>query len=385
MVCFDEFFTDIFLDLTLPSLLAEGNLPYFAKHYPTTIEILTDKNGKEKLDAHPLTDVLKRSVKVDYVLIDTNISVHKYASLSFWQNITIRKVQHSGESLGFLIPDGVWSNNCFVQIVDALSSGKKAFFWAPLRAAHDSLTPIFKDGYRLPDGSIDISGRDLATLGLQNLNGITKATIWGEKHSVGHSGQLLWPIDEHQYIFRSFYFTPIVISSRAKISEIPAFDSPNLNNAGFHSTFGDMYPIICVDNLEDVATPTDSDEFMHFEVSKNMDAKGPQKKIRDFVLWTEKQAADIHVDLFDIVFKLHSRDWTCDLKTYPGSHEIIQAVRKSRITSTLGLLFNDRQAFLNRAAYYRVREKYLPSKGRRRNLLDRLILEHIAPRIQRES
>lgn len=380
-VCFGDDFVNLFLNVTLPSLLAKGNLPHFVEHYPSKLHILTNNDGMRKLHAHPSLQLARKYLDIEFEQIDTSLKPHKYIALTRWQNIAIRKALNEGESLGFLIPDGIWSSNCFVHIVNALKSGKAMVAWAPLRLSVEKFLPELDGGYRTQNGALEIGGRTLASLGMRNLHSHSVAAIWGQDKSVNHSGQLLWPYQEGQMGLRSYYVTPIVISKRGDLCEVPEINHPETLKRGIFSTFGDMYPMMPISKREQVWLPTDSDDFMHFEISEDMKVGGKKKTIRDFVLWSEQQAADCHVELFDTLFKFHSVDWSVDLHHEDLTLEIVRAVKKSRKRPAWYLAKMDKEALKRRATYYNWREEFLPAKGRKRGVVESYILKKVVRRL----
>ena len=51
-------FIDTYLNMSLPALLSEGNLPSFGKLVPLSVNILTDSSGQERLKTSPAVEHL---------------------------------------------------------------------------------------------------------------------------------------------------------------------------------------------------------------------------------------------------------------------------------------------------------------------------------------
>src|SRR5262249_39152226 len=124
-----ERYVDTLLTLTLPALLAPGNLPYVASEVPCELVILTERRFFSKLNRHPTTARIRQFCPVRLVKLDDLIvSKDKYG-------MTLTYALHRAFSdLGpamtehhqiFLNADFILADGNLRTVVDQLSRGQR--------------------------------------------------------------------------------------------------------------------------------------------------------------------------------------------------------------------------------------------------------------------
>lgn len=150
MTVFGEHHLNMWEQYCLPSLMAEGNLSALAKERNILINIHTDKEGFARLFGKIPYDV-RVSVDVD--------DSEKYAQIGRHQIQDLREAKKLGADYHLLMPDFVYSENCFAGILSAADNGHKAIARLVVSTVAETIVPELNR----PRSAID-----LATLAFQN-------------------------------------------------------------------------------------------------------------------------------------------------------------------------------------------------------------------------
>lgn len=155
---------DTFLEWTLPSLMANGNLPALRDKYRVLINIHTDRDGRKYI-----CDNLPFVNGVDFrIMTDANKGDDKYAQLGSHQNSDLCEAKRIGADYHLLMPDFVYSHDFFVGVLKCIKRGHKAIARLVLSTcARSAISELEK--YRAWN-VISVPAADLATIGLRNIH-----------------------------------------------------------------------------------------------------------------------------------------------------------------------------------------------------------------------
>ena len=127
LVVWGEDYVRDFLDYSLPTLLADGNLTNNPAIDGSRFQVLTTKRDFEQLVASPLFQRLQQTLPVDFVQLDAVRAGNKYRTASRYQMEAIRRSEDY-DAVALLYPDIVWARGAIRYAVDQLASGALAFF-----------------------------------------------------------------------------------------------------------------------------------------------------------------------------------------------------------------------------------------------------------------
>lgn len=167
---------DTFLKYTLPSLMAEGNLPALAKERDIVFNIHTKKEDLSRLMG---------AVEYKWQAVCDADDSEKYYQLGHHQNADLRKAKKMGADYVCLMPDYVYSEKCFEGILRALSRGHKAIARLCLSTVMETI---------IPELTKPLSASSLATLGLMHIhpgirNWLITPTGYPGTHVIGYVGK----------------------------------------------------------------------------------------------------------------------------------------------------------------------------------------------------
>lgn len=182
------------LELNLPTLLADGNLPSFARRHDLSYRIFTRKADMESLAGAPIIEHLRSFMPIELGtlpddILKNPIAAHHHA----WDQAT-QAAQAEDAFVLYLPPDVAWSDQSFTHLADLLAAGRQAVFMTYLRAESSSFTAAMHarrpaEGFALP-----ISGRELVALALDCLHPLMAASLRTSSHLPRHSEMLFWAV-----------------------------------------------------------------------------------------------------------------------------------------------------------------------------------------------
>lgn len=162
---------DTFLRYGLPSLMADGNLPILKNKRDISLTIHTDKNSRFRLDNYfSQKNNNKNKEKIVssnnyfsfplHLIIDVT-DEEKYLQLGRHQNADLRKAKEIGADYHCLMPDFIYSENCFAGVIAAIERGHKAIARLVVSTVQEDIAPELDR----PRSAID-----LATLSLLHIH-----------------------------------------------------------------------------------------------------------------------------------------------------------------------------------------------------------------------
>ncbi len=150
MTIWGEHHLNMWEQYCLPSLLAEGNLPALAKERNILINIHTDKASFSRIFG-----------KIPYnvrIMVDVDDG-EKYAQIGHHQTQDLREAKKLGADYHLLMPDFVYSENCFAGVLAAAKKGHKAIVRLVVSTVAETI---------LPELDRPRTAIDLATLAFMN-------------------------------------------------------------------------------------------------------------------------------------------------------------------------------------------------------------------------
>lgn len=175
MTCYGDHI-DTFLNVCLPSLMAEGNLPSLAKERDIMFSIHTKKEDLSRLMG---------CVEYRWGITCDATESEKYSQLGYHQNSDLQKAKKLGADYICLMPDYVYSENCFRGILKALDRGHKAIGRLVVSTKMEPMLSALKP---------NISAKELATLSLMHIhsrirNWLITPTGYPATHVIAYVGK----------------------------------------------------------------------------------------------------------------------------------------------------------------------------------------------------
>lgn len=286
--------TQLFLDVSLPSQLAPGNLPALAAHPGVRYRIFTTAADAETIRASSAYQRLVEVVPTEIHLIEVPPGAVSWELLTRCQKTAIADAAAEGAALVFLAPDTVFSDGSFASLARLVAQGKRAVLAAGVRLERESFVPAFLAQFR-PQGepAAVVPPRALVALATRHWHPITHSLMW-PPHTVWPS-HLYWSAGEEGLLARCFHLHPILVY-------------PQDRRIAFSSTIDDDYVQTACADPEAVHLVTDSDELMVLEISPRDYAMGQQDaefSAREVARWALVHANGLHRRMFGEVIRFH--------------------------------------------------------------------------------
>jgi hypothetical protein len=196
-----EKYVDTLLSLTMPALLAPGNLPYVASEVPCELVILTQKRFFSKFNCHPTIARARNICPVRFIKLDDLIvTKDKYG-------MTLTYALHRGFSdLGpamtehwqiFLNADFILADGSLRTVIRHLSRGERIVASPSYCTIAEEVTPELRKHLDVATSTLSISNRELARLILQHRHTVIRGkTVNQTSFHMRYADQFYWSVDD---------------------------------------------------------------------------------------------------------------------------------------------------------------------------------------------
>ena len=245
-----------FLECSLLTLLADGNLPALARALPTRFAFLTRKEDETTIRAHRAYLGLRQVCAVEFLPIDDLIMSGNHSTITTlaWE----RAVRGEDEAMldtcfVFLVSDYVMSDGSLATIAKRMLAGADAIQTGNLQLNEDVADPWLRERLAVADGSLSLDARKMVGWGLGCLHPATIAnTVNYPLYHNSHTNRLFWRVDRDTLIGR-FYLLHLICIRPQRTDFV-------ISSASDYSFVAEMCPTGNVEIL------TDSDEYFVAEV-----------------------------------------------------------------------------------------------------------------------
>lgn len=255
-----EAYTNLFLNVCLPTQLSPNNLQAFKDVEGTVYQIYTTAKDAETIVKHPaysvLSEIMETQIKV-FSFSDDFMKEYKHQVMNYCHQHSIVEANRKNSAVVFLIPDGAYADGLLKGLITLSQEGKQAVMLSSMRVTKETFLPEFHKLFN-PNGNstvISASPRQLVSLFLKHLHPCTKSLFWESKGSKSAwPSIILWDLGEEGVLVRQFHLHPLmVIPSRKDLLPSPTID-------------GEYISLVC-ENLDNVYVVEDSDDLYYCEIS----------------------------------------------------------------------------------------------------------------------
>ena len=288
-----EEYTKVFVRVTLPCLLSQGNIPSVPTEVPCVYMIFTTDNGRKIIEQSEAYIRLCHYLKVEFHLISEPIE-HKHITSSDCYRLATAETVRAGAAIVYLIPDMIFADGGIRSIVNLLRAGKMAILVTALRAIKETLVPQVIAKY-YADGVITIAPRELVGLAYDHIHSITKSHFYDGNSECFLPSVFCWQVGREGFLLHSFHLQPIALCPRsASVSFAGTIDDDLIINSGYSDA--------------EIHIVSDSDEVVWFEISAGNYGVAAPKRSGMIVLaqWLRSNTKPFHRSLFPCAIKVHS-------------------------------------------------------------------------------
>jgi len=252
-VVWGEAYTDIFLNLSLPTQLASGNLPALRYADKAIYAIYTAFKDAETIKKSPIYSVLASIINTKIELIDDiDISQNKMVALNECHKRGIVEGNRDNSVLVFMPPDSIWADGSFTNLIKVADSNKKAVLSNILDVTKETFITSFLHQFTPnKDLSISVAPRELVKLSLEHLHPLYKAWMWDAKEYCypPYTPHIYWRVDREGLLGKGFHIHPLLVNPvRKDVVPSCAIDVDYIHNA--------------CPNIDDIYVVEDSDDIL---------------------------------------------------------------------------------------------------------------------------
>lgn len=238
-------YIDVFFNVSMPSLLASGNIPWLLQTERVIVVVTTSAQDVPVIENDPRLAALRRVVDVE--ILEIPIYPEKFPTFANAHETIFRTYHHPTTVFTMMACDLLVSDGFFRAIKRRIDEGCDAVVGFALRGNQEALNQEI-EAFRTEDGVITIPPRTLATLILRHLHLLSRRQIWGEpSEPIIHHSVAIWGDARTHLLSRTFHPCPVAFTNL----ETP----PKVRKALDSSLLDDSYPT--ADRFHYV---TDSDE-----------------------------------------------------------------------------------------------------------------------------
>lgn len=261
---------DYFLDLLLASLLSPNNIPALNSTKQNKFVIATTEDDWKELQTASLFQLMKTYLEPLFIKMDfPDPTASKMLVMSHGHKLA-SEAAFNAKAIGvFVTPDLVLSDGSVAAMQRLAAEGKKVVLCAAIRFEHYGCMEGFRKLNVLqPNNPMNITGRQLMSVALNNLHSETIRYLWDSNHFAECPVTCLWPSsDKSAYVVHTFSWAPLVLNYAALTShDTRTFEEWTLDGDYVYKNFGDN---------KDVYIVTDSDEIALVSFTKEEDLHIP--------------------------------------------------------------------------------------------------------------
>lgn len=245
-----------FLTVSLPTLLAPGNIPALAGALPTEMVFLTRGRDEATIRGHRAFDRLASLCAVRLEPIDDLINDGNYST-----TITLayaRAVRATGKAMTdscfvFLVSDYIMADGSLSSVLARIRAGASAVLAGNFQIVEEDAAPWLAARADAADAIVALSSRELMGWALPHLHPVTMANTVNQPMShASHTNRLFWRVDADTMIGRFFLMHMIAI--RPEVADFTVGASCDYS----------FVPEMCPSGS--VAALTDSDDYLVVEM-----------------------------------------------------------------------------------------------------------------------
>jgi hypothetical protein len=291
-----------FLDVSLPTLLADGNLA--AAGPGSRLMILTTARDVPMFESNPHFTAVKRIVATEFVDISRLRTRDKYQFVSRCQLEALRQSEDY-DAVILLYPDMIWCSGGVRFAVEHIKAGALGVFApAPAVLPEPTLADLRSNAQLRIDGasSFSVSPRELAGIALRHHHPMWDGFDWDGGCFTDYPSCLRWNVPGHPaWLIHCFHLHPVALRVQR---HNPRFV------ARFTTSLDGEYVARLFDGTDDLAFATDTDEFAMVTLRERTMPPFPKPNHRsgtaELARWAESNAYLLHRAFAGVGFRWHA-------------------------------------------------------------------------------
>ena len=248
-------YVEAFLEASLPSQLAAGNLLGFPWLGDSIYEVYTTEIDRIALERHPSFRKLRSIIDVRFIMIDRLRTRGQWNVFRRCQQMGVQATDRRDAAIFFLCSDQIWADGSFRNAAQHIMDGRSAVLSPGFRTVEETLVPALRRDWLSADGTtLQVPPRALVAAGLEHLHPDTRAWFWNDPDYYRAPTYIIFPVAGGGALAFCYILHPVVIN-------------PEVRNAPLRFIFDQDYLVEACPDVDNIYIAQDSDEIISFEIS----------------------------------------------------------------------------------------------------------------------
>ena len=251
------------LGWSLPSLLAEGNIPAVAGRVEVVVQVVTSPEDAVRLGSAGLVDELRQLVQVE--IIEVNGLGGGYAGMSRGNLVSLRVAVAQRAAFCFNWADVIWPDGAFGVVVDRLLSHRAVLGWGCV-LSESSVANELEAARR--GSQLVVSGRQMARWVLDHPHATLRGSEVGECFVPSGPTNAVWVAPDrgsalvraHTWQMLGINFDRVPPADAARYLRLLAAGRVNDSVDAFPPIVGDLSDVAFIDDTDDALLASVDDE-----------------------------------------------------------------------------------------------------------------------------
>ncbi|MBP2294319.1 fasciclin domain-containing protein [Azospirillum rugosum] len=197
-----DWHTRVFTEMNLRTLLAERNLPLFAREVRCTYLVYTRATDAGWIASSAAWQALARIMPVHIeVLPDSAFTNPIDTHVAIW-HAGADRARNDGAYMLTIPADFAWADGAFATIAGHLAAGKRAIYYMCIRVVHETFAEDFAAAARPGELAVRFTPRQLMALTMRHLHPLHAAYTRDCAHFAHHMEYSIWPVEGEGFIMR---------------------------------------------------------------------------------------------------------------------------------------------------------------------------------------
>jgi hypothetical protein len=227
--CWGDFYIDYFLELSLPSMLAPGNLPAFASPENCRLQIYTRPGDRATFEASPIVAEAARYAAIDLRMLPDQFAQEvsreqiglKLDMMSLVHQAGIKSAQGLPDTAISLVnADLIYADGALGHAAQLMRDGAGAVLAAIPRMSLESGRPLVEAFRNDGERSLVIPPRDLVGCMRPGMLPEWRTREWGHRNFTKWPNQFFWPAGERSFVMRALHTHPVFVRPDRKIERL---------------------------------------------------------------------------------------------------------------------------------------------------------------------
>lgn len=200
--------------VTLPSLLASGNLPALAQAGSVRLTFLAPEQEAERLETMPVMAEIRRYVTVSHIPFPKSFTSYpyKYKLMSVLHVAALDATRAENAHFVFIAPDIILSDNFLSTLERRRSAGKGIIMVAGIMLEKADFLADLDFRPSSPNQPLSVAPSELLKIGIRHLNWASQHNLHAAQMKRDSASVILWPLRGTGFVAHGFQHTPYLIS-----------------------------------------------------------------------------------------------------------------------------------------------------------------------------